>query len=77
MDDYKASQPQHIYWKFDLLYMPKLQSQFKSFKSVLSLQCSNYTSAKRHATAKAKAKAEFDVLGISFGKEDAVVNIIC
>lgn len=57
--------------------MSKLQSQFKSFKSVLSLQCSNYTSAKRQATAKAKPKAESDVLGIPFGKEDAVVNIIC
>lgn len=55
--------------------MPKLQSQFKSFKSVLSLQCSNPTSAKTQETAKAKPKPEFDVRGISFGKEDAIVNI--
>lgn len=77
MDDYKPSQPQHIYWKFDLFCMTKLQTQFKSFKSVLSLQCSNYISAKRQAIAKAKPKAEFDVLGISFRKEDTVVNTIC
>lgn len=57
--------------------MTKLQTQFKSFKSVLSLQCSNYISAKRQAIAKAKPKAEFDVLGISFRKEDTVVNTIC
>lgn len=30
MDDYNPSQPQQIYYKLDLCYMPKLQSQFKT-----------------------------------------------